>query len=777
MDSNINPKSFINPKPLIDTVTLPIQDGSPYYDMAQIRAAYKVPAPNLSANVTVAVLSFGGSVFGNIDANGVLTNGDVQAYWTAIGIPSDQHPKVIAKFFGTASKNDVNDSATGENTLDIEAIGGMCPSPNLTIILYVYRGVDDGYKQFYSTDIYNPIVIGSNSYKPTIVNISWGVYEEDLWFQRYNAGSYNFEEIEALMKTASERGINTCVASGDTGSSLFQVDYPASSKYVTAVGGTAMAYASYKPLREIAWTGGGGGISRIFSKPSYQASLPFPGRSVPDIAALADPNTGAAIKCNGNISVVGGTSLASPIIAGILACINPNKFINPYLYCLNKSSFNDIQHGTNGYFIATPGYDNCVGLGSLNCINFVPYLKYLLASTLISSITLYPGTLSLNILRTYQLTPTILPANAENTTLTWSSSNPAVASVSSTGLVFAASPGIAVITASSTDPSFTSASTTVTVNLGIINGDTGYTGAQGVTGFTGPQGVTGFTGPQGQTGFSGTTGYTGVTGIKGSTGETGQAGSASSTGATGSVGTTGYTGAQGVSGSASATGSTGTIGSTGFTGAIGSTGFTGVTGFTGANGLTGFTGKIGSTGFTGTTGVTGFTGPTGYRGETGPAGIPGSAGIPGYATNTGATGLKGETRPPYPYFNIGSTGTVEPGVITKAQLKQRTDLVDKYKMVKFEDVLTVVVNYHIEGIINEIIQLLINNTGQKKHLHFLQVPPGKIMDEIVYNLSSVNYDTVKTQAVPIIISILQTKFPDSKVTSDKELSYVMVDWS
>jgi hypothetical protein len=88
-----------------------------------------------------------------------------------------------------------------------------------------------------------------------------------------------------------------------------------------------------------------------------------------------------------------------------------------------------------------------------------------------------------------------------------------------------------------------------------------------------------------------------------------------------------------------------------------------------------------------------------------------------------------------------------------------------------------VVNYHVEGIINKIIQLLINNTGQKKHLHFLQVPPGRIMDEIVYTLSSVNYDAVKGQAVPIIVSIVQAKFSDSKVTSDKAMTYVLVDWS
>jgi hypothetical protein len=137
------------------------------------------------------------------------------------------------------------------------------------------------------------------------------------------------------------------------------------------------------------------------------------------------------------------------------------------------------------------------------------------------------------------------------------------------------------------------------------------------------------------------------------------------------------------------------------------------------------------------------------------------------------------TRPPYTYFNIGSTGAQfsEPTTLSKAELQERTIVVEKYRNIKFQNLLTVVVNYHVEGIINGIIQILINNTGQTKHMYFLQVPPGKVMDEIVYNLSSISYDTVKVQAVPLILGILQKKFPDSDIKSDASLSYIIVDWS
>ena len=158
-------------------------------------------------------------------------------------------------------------------------------------------------------------------------------------------------------------------------------------------------------------------------------------------------------------------------------------------------------------------------------------------------------------------------------------------------------------------------------------------------------------------------------------------------------------------------------------------------------------------------------------------GDTGATGITGPTGSTGPTGNKGDIRPPYKYFNIGPTGAVEPTVITKAQLQQRTALVNQYTLVKFQSLLSLIVNYHVETAINNIIQILINNTGQKKHLHFLQVPPGKIMDEIVYTLPTVNYDSVKIQAVPIIVSILQAKFPNSRVINDKALSYVLIDWS
>jgi hypothetical protein len=76
-----------------------------------------------------------------------------------------------------------------------------------------------------------------------------------------------------------------------------------------------------------------------------------------------------------------------------------------------------------------------------------------------------------------------------------------------------------------------------------------------------------------------------------------------------------------------------------------------------------------------------------------------------------------------------------------------------------------------------IIQILINNTGQTSHLHYLQVPPGKISENVIYDIPCVNYNTVKADAIPIIISILQAKFVDSVISVDKKNTYISVDWT
>jgi subtilase family serine protease len=163
------------------------------------------------------------------------------------------------------------------------------------------------------------------------------------------------------------------------------VNYPAASPYVTAVGGTTLLTntdGSYD--LELAWYAGGGGISQFESSPYWQVAANVPSgtagsRGVPDIAMVADPESGAVVYVNGAPEVVGGTSLSSPLSVGVWARIltrNPKAGFAPVrLYGLYdgattpgtypKGGFHDIILGENNPYPATPGYDYTTGLGTL----------------------------------------------------------------------------------------------------------------------------------------------------------------------------------------------------------------------------------------------------------------------------------------------------------------------------------------------------------------------------------------------------------------------------
>lgn len=442
----------------------------PYFNMTQLRSIYQIPEPNAS-NYVVGVVSFGGGLYGTVDSQGVLTNGDVQAYWTSIGIAPANHPKVIVVGInGATNRPNINDNgATMENTLDVETIGGACPSANLTIILYI---APNSLNQFapllnymYSTNV----TVNGVNYKPNLISCSWGAPE--IYYT-----SSQLSAINTILATMTNAGITICAATGDYGSNNGvggtgnYVDFPSSNPYITAVGGTTLICPNNvydSQTVETAWSSGGGGISRIYSKPSYQSALSGTMRMTPDIASLSDPNTGVLFTVNGQSMVIGGTSVAAPTIAGFLATIRWTKFVNPLLYQASYTTcFHDIVRGSNGSFSATVTYDNCTGLGSINGQSLSAYL--LNPPILVSGIMLSSSTVNLTPTQTIQLSATISPANASNQEITWSSSNPGVVTVLN-GLLTAIATGSATIIVSSTDGSNIFATVLVTVtNVPVI---------------------------------------------------------------------------------------------------------------------------------------------------------------------------------------------------------------------------------------------------------------------------------------------------------------------
>jgi subtilase family serine protease len=170
-------------------------------------------------------------------------------------------------------------------------------------------------------------------------------------------------------------GIAITVSSGDNG---YGVEFPASSQYVTAVGGTSLKRdGSARGFAETVWSGAGSGCSTYVLKPSWQTDVGCPHRTVADVAAVADPNTGVAVYDTfrlhpGGWLVFGGTSVAAPIIASVYALSgNAGSIVYGSYSYSHLSSVFDVLSGSNGScgsYLCMGGsaYDGPTGNGTPN---------------------------------------------------------------------------------------------------------------------------------------------------------------------------------------------------------------------------------------------------------------------------------------------------------------------------------------------------------------------------------------------------------------------------
>jgi subtilase family serine protease len=169
-------------------------------------------------------------------------------------------------------------------------------------------------------------------------------------------------------------GVAITASSGDGG---YGVEYPAASQYVTAVGGTSLTHASSsRGWSETAWSGAGSGCSAFEPKPAWQKDSGCSRRTVADVSADADPNTGVSVYDTyrtGGWLVFGGTSVASPIVASVYALAGNATSVSygSFPYSHMESLF-DVTSGSNGscggsyLCTAGPGYDGPTGLGTPN---------------------------------------------------------------------------------------------------------------------------------------------------------------------------------------------------------------------------------------------------------------------------------------------------------------------------------------------------------------------------------------------------------------------------
>ncbi|MCA6970380.1 S53 family peptidase [Pectobacterium carotovorum] len=269
-----------------------------------------------------------------------------------------------------------------EVQMDIEIAGTLAPAAK--IVVYFAPNTDAGFLEAINAAIHD------EKNAPSVISISWGASESEWTAQSLQVYNQAFQTAAAL-------GITVCVASGDHGSQDgephgLHVDFPASSPYVLACGGTRLQ----KAMEETTWhnrDGGatGGGVSQYFALPGWQLGMslvdkygghhPLQHRGVPDVSGNADPETGYLIEVNGLEGVVGGTSAVAPLWAGLLARMlalthSASLFIPPLLY-RNRNSCKDIVRGNNGAFVASEGWDACTGLGSPDGMKLLRLLKRL----------------------------------------------------------------------------------------------------------------------------------------------------------------------------------------------------------------------------------------------------------------------------------------------------------------------------------------------------------------------------------------------------------------
>jgi kumamolisin len=309
----------------------------------------------------------------------------------------------------------------GESDMDLEAAHAIAPDARL---VYVDLDSFGGKNASPAAQFAQAFAMASQRYPGAIWSVSLGQCEDVF-------SSADATTVNRVVTTAESHGTSAFVASGDSGGleclGINQVDptipakgisFPGDLPAVTSVGGTTLHVTSTGTYRsETTWSepllsqGSTGGQSTLFQMATWQQRGPGaistyssgtpcgagPGkycREVPDVAADADPTTGAAVRFDGKWETNGGTSLATPEWAAFTALIDeylssrgdrPVGFFNPLLYDLAAGSqpypaFHDITLGANDFFPAAPGYNMVTGLGSPDVWNIARDLVPLVGS-------------------------------------------------------------------------------------------------------------------------------------------------------------------------------------------------------------------------------------------------------------------------------------------------------------------------------------------------------------------------------------------------------------
>lgn len=256
------------------------------------------------------------------------------------------------------------DDWTGEISLDLDMASAICPSCHIVLVEATDNSLDN---------------LGAS--------VNQAVAQGALFVSNSYGGSEDPSELASDTQYYKHQGVVITASSGDGG---YGVEYPAASPWVTSVGGTSLVRdSSPRGWGETVWNNSygapGSGCSDYEPKPAFQTDTGCANRTVADVSADADPLTGVAVydTANGNTGwgQYGGTSVASPVIAGVYALAGKpgaSDFPNSYPYA-TPTGLNDVTEGNDGtcspdyLCTAGTGYDGPTGLGTPNgTLSFAP---------------------------------------------------------------------------------------------------------------------------------------------------------------------------------------------------------------------------------------------------------------------------------------------------------------------------------------------------------------------------------------------------------------------
>ncbi len=361
---------------------------------------------NYPVNQTIALLLWG---------NGYDPD-DIQTFfdnYLGSGVPKPvvaPYPVDQKVFPNTSAPTSQDPKAVEELTLDLEWAGSSAPGATLDAVYAPNGPADQNYSPLPSqiTDALEEALSLPNV---SVLSMSFGVGESG---DQSLASSWN-----ALLEEAADRDITVLAATGDLGGDAddgcaggTSIDYPASSPYVLAVGGTnvTLDYVAgiYSGFGETAWSGSDGGFSTQFGAPSWQevgsAAAPVESsghRGVPDVSASAADDF---LYFDGTDMTAKGTSFASPFWAGIVASMDqqygrPLGWVDPQIYHVGASQ----PSGQIGIGLAaTSGGSNCVATanGGWNAVTGwgsprgIPLYEDLVGSYVNLSLAVTPATVA-----------------------------------------------------------------------------------------------------------------------------------------------------------------------------------------------------------------------------------------------------------------------------------------------------------------------------------------------------------------------------------------------